>query len=1068
MMKRFFRTKKRKKALAFVMIASLCMSQVTVGSLGAEITTDTVPTPAGTVEVTVTTEITTSETSDSAGNTVETTITTESWTSETESAESPTIDSESTADTADSEPTVETEIIVNGGETITTTTVTDNKDREVSSGETIKGSEQIDITTTTTTNSTPQEDVLIDTETSDPLPADEYTIESTTTTATTENQWTDGDPSAAGDWEQTDYSSGQWESINAGTADTSNDGTTSVDIADPLDTQDVTLNLKPDDTVSQGKDTETIQVVTLEQLAANEIDGITLVNGKPQAETPVSTTTDAAGNKVTTTYTIEAVDNGYKVIKKVTTETVTTTTGSESTPTETGKIENESSTVTTPVLSDDLNQLLANGEDAANENGENIKTQTETTTNADGDDVSVKTDIREITVDGVVIGYEVTKTTTTTKVSSSTAESNGETTTSSNETPADTFTLPEKPEASDVTLPGGDRITVTVEEVKDASGSVIGYKSTTVQFDAAGKETMRSSETIYGTAKKYSSTTTTDPTYETTTTTTTIVETEVTTYGAETLTRNVELTSERTDEITTTEITDTTTWQMVTTDQGTYFIYEGQMYQVWATGNNGTINMSSLQPNLNLIPGNYNGAVNDSKDLRNPSDDSTSTGISAGYDFIYTGYGLESSIRVNRNYDGKDETTDYEVLVHQFKLIDTNGKTHYVLCADLGTTAIRNTSYNMENVETADYYVKDGAAEKIKAIALNGYWGTASGVGSLASCKQLLKNWLRANGKDTSLANKLTEGQALTATQAAIWNYGNSDESKNLHSQLVTGAKYTGIWDYTSNAWGTTGATRDEALCVNYFYQALLDLNPDKVNDPTTPFITEDNFATEGAIVIKEKAGSNAQNADTNTDNDVYVTDVSFTLEMKKSDINGDLVVHVKRPDGTVIATRRLSGEGNELGFGENDAVEKDGATTYERSASSVETTEVYATLTVTESTEESTRLESAWESSWENITTYTRDDDPDKPSEDSDKPSKDPDKHSDTESDRDTDILDITETDIPMSSAPEVTADDTFTMAVAPMTGDLSAIWLFLSAFSGLSLAGLTFSDKKKKNADK
>ena len=62
MTKRIIKTRKIRKALAVVMIASLCMSQLTVGSFGAEISTDTVPTPAGDVEVTVTTEITTTET----------------------------------------------------------------------------------------------------------------------------------------------------------------------------------------------------------------------------------------------------------------------------------------------------------------------------------------------------------------------------------------------------------------------------------------------------------------------------------------------------------------------------------------------------------------------------------------------------------------------------------------------------------------------------------------------------------------------------------------------------------------------------------------------------------------------------------------------------------------------------------------------------------------------------------------------------------------------------------------------------------------------------------------------
>ena len=81
MTKRIIKKRTIRKALAVVMITSLCMSQITVGSFGAEISTDTVSTPAGNVEVTVTTEVTTTETNEN-GNKTETIVTTETWISE--------------------------------------------------------------------------------------------------------------------------------------------------------------------------------------------------------------------------------------------------------------------------------------------------------------------------------------------------------------------------------------------------------------------------------------------------------------------------------------------------------------------------------------------------------------------------------------------------------------------------------------------------------------------------------------------------------------------------------------------------------------------------------------------------------------------------------------------------------------------------------------------------------------------------------------------------------------------------------------------------------------------------
>ena len=69
MTKRIIKKRTIRKALAVVMITSLCMSQITVGSFGAEISTDTVSTPAGNVEVTVTTEVTTTETNENGNKT---------------------------------------------------------------------------------------------------------------------------------------------------------------------------------------------------------------------------------------------------------------------------------------------------------------------------------------------------------------------------------------------------------------------------------------------------------------------------------------------------------------------------------------------------------------------------------------------------------------------------------------------------------------------------------------------------------------------------------------------------------------------------------------------------------------------------------------------------------------------------------------------------------------------------------------------------------------------------------------------------------------------------------------
>lgn len=1152
MRKKFIKTRTMKKTLTAIMVASLCMNQLSVGSLAAESSTDTVNTPAGNVEVTVTTEVTVTNTTDASGNNQQTITTTENWSSEP-----------NTEVASDSNAT--TTVTVTGGQTDKTKVTTNSKGEQVGCSESVKGSEQTEVTTTTTTTTETTENVLIDTQTSGPVSVEEYTVSDTEQNPiTTEGQWIEGTPTANSDWEVSGTTPGEWKDMNVGNPDTSNDGTEDVAISDPLDTTDVTLNLTPGTS-----DTEEVRVVTMEELVAGNIEGIRIDDdGNPVAETPYSETIDNDGNTVATSYEITKVDNGYQITKKVVTTATNTSAGNASELAETGNTDDKGSTAVTPTLSEELNQILANGTTETNAHGENVTSATENRINNDGDTVSIKTEIREIIENGKVVGYEVTKTTTTTKEDSTTNTSSAETTTSAPTTPVESFTLPPKPEASDTTDPAtGERIVVSVAEVKDSNGIVIGYTSTTTVTDVTGFQLMKSSETVYGTKTSSSSTTTTDSTHETTNTTTTIVETEVTTYTAEEFARDVELSSERTDQIHTTEVTDTTTWQLVTTDEGTYFIYQGQMFEVIGSGENGDVTMASLDPNLSLTPSG-DMTVNETTDLRNPHyNDSAETGIDPGYDFEYVGYGLESSIQAHTNY-GTGQTANY-VLTHQFKLVDADGNAHYVLCADLNETAYRNVSYNMANVETANYYQGEGAAQKIKAIALNGYWGTTSGIGTLESCRTLLRNYLSEINVDTKYADLLTEGQALTATQAAIWNYGNSAKSKDIHPLYVTGLKHDNNEKEPSLA-----ASANEANSLNYFYQALLALNPANVTDTTTTFITEKNFATESAIVIKDKTENVAANTDDNPDNDVFNTDVSFTLQLNKDDVTGDLVVHIRDAENPniILYTRRISGEGSEERFTDGDIKGEANETTYtfrniqlsenvtvtlnlegtqnlaqgvylysakaidtsqtfvgvasgkrdvnlnvnltfevtepsaqlttttdksgrektdtatyektytrtdkridekeesvyERSATAATETEVYATLTVTEVTEETTRYENEWEHKVETIITDTVDND--KPEEkDDDEPKKKDDNDPQTpEKPKTPEIIEVGNIDsdpgIPYDVLGATFIDDEdIPMAVLPMTGDGSFLWMIMSALSGLGLAGLSFLEKKK-----
>jgi len=77
----------------------------------------------------------------------------------------------------------------------------------------------------------------------------------------------------------------------------------------------------------------------------------------------------------------------------------------------------------------------------------------------------------------------------------------------------------------------------------------------------------------------------------------------------------------------------------------------------------------------------------------------------------------------------------------------------------------------MVNVNDSTYYTK-AEADRLRAIAQNGYWGTAIGQGSLNSMKELL------TGSNKKYQSKIDEGIALAVTQASIWTYGNRPLAK--------------------------------------------------------------------------------------------------------------------------------------------------------------------------------------------------------------------------------------------------------------------------------------------------
>ena len=509
--------------------------------------------------------------------------------------------------------------------------------------------------------------------------------------------------------------------------------------------------------------------------------------------------------------------------------------------------------------------------------GETETTVTGTPTDPDGE---IKV-VREPLLDeaGNVIGYKTT--TTTTK----TVETEGDPTTSEGTpvtgepvvgetvtTPGSTetsFTLPEKPAESETTDESGNKTTVTVEEILE-DGTVVGYKSITVVTDAEGTELSRSSESVYGTTK------TTEVSNETTETTT-VTTTDIATNKTVTTTTTVVTDAEGRELVPV--ITDGTFWG---------WAYKGELGEVTASSEHGNVEMTSLTP-TQAEPA--VGTVDKTTDLYNRQD-SNVAGEYGDYSFQWTGkYGLESAIRV----EAGDVTTWQP---HQFVLDGADGEEYYVYCADFEVSPELTFRYTMENLEDADYYDSD-AAKKIRAIAMNGYWGTSEGTGSLAAVQELM----RESGLfSTSEIDSLTPGEALTATQAAIWKYGNSGTTKFDDTDIV-GAYYNGGYSFN---YGYSNDT------VQRLYDYLITLSEDPTD--STTLINQNNFATQASITVLDKVENVQANQDTDPDNDVYNTNVSFSLLVQPDTESDDLVVTVLDGNGNVLRKARLAGDGTEDG----------------------------------------------------------------------------------------------------------------------------------------------------------
>ena len=461
------------------------------------------------------------------------------------------------------------------------------------------------------------------------------------------------------------------------------------------------------------------------------------------------------------------------------------------------------------------------------------------------------------------------------------------------------------------TVDNGITTTTQVTEAKDENGKTIGWTTTTVVTDASGKEISYQSDTIYGTAYSYTKSETWDPETEKK------YDINVTEIRGITRTDDVIITTSGVH----TNVKDVTNdiYQLVNTETGTYFVYKGTVYAVKGTSK---LTASDLTGGINL--GQYGTAAGDDDDdlrLQYEAKNSgyypnnyvnSNFGYSDNGEWIYDGFGMVSDFEVQ----GKTQHR-----VRLFKLKDGN-QVRYAYCVELGANISGGKSYGSHEYKknedgatpddgNAPWTNAEGTVAQLRSVALNGFWGTDDGLGSLQAVKDLM---LR-NGFTQAEADSLTPGMALAATQVAIWYFGSQDSSEfgTVGSTDAASGKFGLEYFHTDadDAVNQTTELAEKEDVVNKLRNLLVRLANDASGEGKAEVITKEKTFTEAGFVIHDKVINVEANTDGNENNDVYNTDVQFKLDVTTSSFNGDLIVKVLVGE-EVVGAGRLAGSSKE------------------------------------------------------------------------------------------------------------------------------------------------------------
>ena len=280
--------------------------------------------------------------------------------------------------------------------------------------------------------------------------------------------------------------------------------------------------------------------------------------------------------------------------------------------------------------------------------------------------------------------------------------------------------------------------------------------------------------------------------------------------------------------------------------------------------------------------------------------------------------------------DGTGYFVGKSTVIGQQMFIDRNEdstKHYYSFCCDEVTGVVSGTAYDLKNLEDSQYYSAD-EAKHIRYIALNGFWGVNSGtgVGTLSYFLNKFKAYnntlssdslgqtyvneaagqsyaaadynYNAKGTDTTPIkltdeeiNGITWGEALLATQVAIWKYGNSNRfdasgnpQKLMYSDTINNL-IEGGFAYVDGGWSanvkfdTTASDEQRNLFIKRVQSLFLYLTADSnvMNaNPTTTIIDSTTAFKSIDVEVKERLPLNAYHGDSHSDS--YNTTLTITL----------------------------------------------------------------------------------------------------------------------------------------------------------------------------------------------